>query len=128
MNRVFRAELLIANVLRYGVLLCLCVVGVGLALRFAQPGNADTVAALLSGLTPGEYHPPATVAALGAGLARLDADTVIALGLLLLIALPVVRVALTTLIFLRERDWAFVGITLVVLAVLFTGIFLGNIG
>ena len=37
---------------------------------------------------------------------------------MLLIATPIARVALSVLVFLLERDWLYVGITLVVLALL----------
>lgn len=40
----------------------------------------------------------------------------IQLGLLLLVAVPVVRVAFSAWSFLRERDWIFAGVTLAVLA------------
>lgn len=42
----------------------------------------------------------------------------IQLGLLLLIATPVSRVAFSVFAFERQRDWTYVGITLAVLAVL----------
>jgi uncharacterized membrane protein len=42
----------------------------------------------------------------------------IQLGLLLLIATPVARVAFSVLAFAEQRDWLYVSITLVVLAVL----------
>jgi uncharacterized membrane protein len=42
----------------------------------------------------------------------------IAVGLLLLIATPVVRVALSVAFFAAQRDWRYVAITLFVLAVL----------
>jgi uncharacterized membrane protein len=60
------------------------------------------------------------------GILHWQPDVLINVGLLLLIALPILRVALTTLIFLYERDWAFVVITLVVLCVLLSGLFLGK--
>lgn len=49
----------------------------------------------------------------------------IQLGLLLLIATPVARVAFTVFAFLRERDYIFVAVTLFVLAVLLYSLFSG---
>jgi uncharacterized membrane protein len=43
---------------------------------------------------------------------------IICLGMLLLALTPVVRVALSVIFFLVQRDWLYVGITLFVLAVL----------
>jgi uncharacterized membrane protein len=42
----------------------------------------------------------------------------IQLGLLLLIATPVARVAFSVAAFAAERDWLYVGVTLIVLAIL----------
>jgi len=42
----------------------------------------------------------------------------IQLGILLLIATPVTRVIFSVFAFIRERDWMYVGITLIVVAVL----------
>src|SRR5580704_14198886 len=47
-----------------------------------------------------------------------DARGLIQLGLLLLIATPVARVAFSVIGFALERDWMYVGITLIVLALL----------
>ncbi|MGZ3653255.1 MAG: DUF1634 domain-containing protein [Bdellovibrionota bacterium] len=127
-ENLIRTELLISYVLRYGVLLCLGVIGIGLAARLALApgGNAEVVRALVSGLVPGDYHPPSSAAALFAGAWHFQPDVIIALGLVMLISLPILRVALTTLVFLVERDWIFFGITLVVLCVLLTGVIFGR--
>jgi len=45
---------------------------------------------------------------------------------MLLIATPVARVAVSVVVFLLQRDWIFVGITLVVLAVLLLSFWLGT--
>ena len=124
--RLLRTELVISYVLRYGVLLCLFVIGVGLAGRMLAPGAEEVVTALLHGQTLGDYHPPTSLAAVWAGVSIFNPDTVIAFGLILLIALPILRVALTCALFLRDRDWPFVGITMVVLTILLSGILLGR--
>ena len=48
---------------------------------------------------------------------------IIQFGLLLLIATPVARVVFSIYAFARERDWLYVGLTLVVLAVLLYSLF-----
>ena len=50
----------------------------------------------------------------------------IQLGLLLLIATPIARVAFSLLAFLYERDWTYVLVTLIVLGLLFYSLFGGN--
>ena len=52
-----------------------------------------------------------------------QARGVIALGLLLLIATPVARVAMSAYAFLRQRDRTYVAVTLFVLAVLLYSLF-----
>jgi uncharacterized membrane protein len=47
---------------------------------------------------------------------------VILIGLLILIATPVARVALSLVAFIAERDWIFVWITAAVLGVLVYGV------
>ena len=48
----------------------------------------------------------------------LTGEGLIELGLLLLIATPIARVALSVILFARQRDWLYVGVTLLVLALL----------
>jgi uncharacterized membrane protein len=48
----------------------------------------------------------------------LRSEAVIQLGLLLLIAVPIVRVAVSVIAYLLERDWLYVGVTALVLAIL----------
>jgi uncharacterized membrane protein len=77
------------------------------------------------GLAPANYHTfvgePAglrTVGGVIAGVARGDGASVIQLGVLLLIATPVARVFISVIGFARERDWMYVGCSLIVLALL----------
>jgi len=49
---------------------------------------------------------------------RLQTDAIIQLGLLLLIATPIARVALAAIGFYLERDYLYVGVGLLVLAIL----------
>lgn len=56
----------------------------------------------------------------------LDGPAFLALGLLLLIATPILRVMGTFFVFLYERDRRFAGATLVVLAILFVSIMFGK--
>ncbi|MEP7344048.1 MAG: DUF1634 domain-containing protein, partial [Gemmatimonadaceae bacterium] len=46
----------------------------------------------------------------------------IQLGLLLLIITPVARVALSLVVFARQRDWMYIGITSIVLILLVVGL------
>lgn len=59
------------------------------------------------------------------GALALDSRAVLQLGLVLLIATPVARVALTLAAFLLQRDRLYVGMTTVVLALLLYSLLLG---
>ena len=52
---------------------------------------------------------------------------IIQVGLLLLIATPVARVAFAGSIFARERDWIYVAVTLIVLVCLLLSLFSGHL-
>jgi len=57
------------------------------------------------------------------GMAPRVAEGLACAGLYVLVLTPVVRVALSALLFAEEGDWSFVGITLFVLAVLLLSLF-----
>ena len=59
------------------------------------------------------------------GLAHLDGPSVIQLGILALVATPVIRVAFSVGAFAIQHDRLYVAITLIVLGILFYGLFGG---
>ncbi len=69
---------------------------------------------------------PTTPGDVLSGLVGLHPYALIALGLLVLIATPVVRVAASVLLFWLERDWAYVFLTLLVLLILIVSFLLGK--
>ena len=84
---------------------------------------------IMMSLQPDKFAPqklqafPQTFGQVWTGLLRLDPQAVIALGLLLLVATPVMRVAVSIFAFAVERDWRFVVITTLVLLILLFSIF-----
>lgn len=127
-----KTELIIAHLLRGGVLTSAVVILAGLIMRLfgaAGPGGASTsevLGTLLGGQTVGSFRVPHTLDVFVTNLRAFDADTTIAAGLIILIALPVIRVALTIILFALERDYLYLLITSVVFAILLSGIFLGR--
>jgi uncharacterized membrane protein len=72
---------------------------------------------------------PATVAGVGEVLPRalaLRPSGVLTLGLLVLIATPILRVVGSVVAFIVERDWRFAGVTALVLLVMVVSILLGK--
>ena len=109
-----RMEILIGQLLRAGVLLSAAVVLLGGALYLIRHGRS-----------PADYHvfrgEPSDFCSVG-GIVRmalaLRGKGIIQLGLLLLIATPVARVAFSIFGFAKEHDRMYVVITVIVLLVL----------
>ena len=110
---------IIGWVLQGGVILSAAIIVFGLFLEFLQPNK----------FAPQKLQFfPQSFGQVWAGLLVLRPQAVIALGLLLLIATPVVRVAVSIVAFAVERDRRFVVITTVVLLILLFSIFyVGNV-
>jgi uncharacterized membrane protein len=109
-----QVERFVGNLLRYGVLSAALVALIGGVFYLAR-----------FGATPVHYHefrgePPRLTSVVGVvgGVLALDPRAVIQLGLLLLIATPIARVAFSLLAFIRQRDRTYVVITAIVLAIL----------
>jgi uncharacterized membrane protein YfcA len=114
MNRQIRdAEIAIGNVLRFGVLTSLAVLLVGIVYFYSLR---------LLGLL---HHPvfPDTLAGVMNGLIHGDSVSIIMLGLVILLATPVLRVAVSIFAFAIEEDRTYVIITSLVLAILLFSIF-----
>lgn len=60
------------------------------------------------------------------GALAMNASSFLSLGLLVLIATPIIRVVTSFISFLVEKDWRFAAITLVVLATVLVSIILGK--
>ena len=109
-----KVEVIISNLLRAGVTLAASVVLVGGLVFLAR-----------NGMAPASYHvffgEPSDLRT-WKGLVHtafaFRGRGIIQLGLVLLIATPVARVAFGAFAFAIERDWLYVGVTLFVLAVL----------
>ncbi|HSB80954.1 MAG TPA: DUF1634 domain-containing protein [Candidatus Methylomirabilis sp.] len=132
MEPLTRMELAISYVLRSGVVLSAVIILVGTVL-FAlrqdtgyarvQPHHLTDLLAFHQTQGPGYF--PATIPQVVAGTLTGKPYAIIGLGMLLLIATPVIRVALSVFFFLAQGDWLYVGITLFVLAVLILSSFAG---
>jgi len=112
----------IGSILRYGVALSSAVVVMGLVLvLFAPPPG--TPATLQGAIAANFGRPTLSPSTLAATVAQGNGIGVLQLGLLILIATPVTRVAASVLLFLRDRDALYVGVTLLVLAMLLLALF-----
>ena len=116
-----RIEVIIGNLLRAGVLLSAAVVLLGASIYLSRHAHEPADYRVFRG-EPSEYRTirgviQSVIVGRGQGL--------IQLGLLLLIATPIARVAFSVVGFAIERDRLYVAFTLIVLAVLLYS-FLGS--
>lgn len=116
-----QVEVVLGNLLRVGVIVAAGVVLLGAVPYLVRYGGERVDRSTFEG-EPAELCSPVGIVT-GALLGHRRA--LIQLGLLLLIATPVARVAFTVLAFARERDWTYVALTLVVLVVLLYSMFWG---
>jgi len=128
LDRVIKVELAISTLLRVGVITSLSIVVVGTILSFVHHPDYLSSAPALDRLTrPGAAFPH-TLHDVVTGILNLRGQAIVVLGLLLLIATPVLRVAVSVLAFVYQKDHKFTVITLLVLALLLTSFLLGKAG
>ena len=113
-------EKAVSLALRIGVILSASIICLGLLLLVLK--GSVTNEARIDATIPYPRNPGALLA----GLLALDPASVISLGLVALIATPFARVAVSIVAFARERDWRYVAVTAIVLAILVAGIVMGS--
>lgn len=117
-----RIEIIIGQMLRAGVILSSAFVLGGGVWYLFRKGSGKPAYGAFHGVPP-ELR---TFAGIMRGVAALDPQCWIQLGLLVLIATPVARVLFSIFAFAEERDWAYVGITLLVAGILLFSLFGGR--
>jgi Protein of unknown function (DUF1634) len=100
-GRNHRLELLLARLLDYGSWLASAVIGLGLALALIDWRSGAQAAGSLPSMR------------------------IVTAGIALFVLLPVLRVTLMLIVFVRERDYRFVAITALVLIIILAGFMLG---
>ena len=121
-------EVMIGGLLRGGVLLSICVVSIGLVITFVHHPDYFSSRPALGELTRPGAHFPSSIADVLTGVRDGSGQAIVMAGLLLLVATPVARVALSILIFLIEKDRLYVVITAAVLAILLVAFITGSAG
>jgi uncharacterized membrane protein len=114
----------VGGLLRAGVMIAAAVALVGGIFLLLRHGLEPTTHAVFRA-QPG---PLDTVGGVLAGVAALQARAIVQLGLLLLIATPIARVALSLVAFAHQRDGLYVAITAIVLTLLLYGLFGPGVG
>jgi uncharacterized membrane protein len=119
-----QVEEIVGNLLRAGVLLAAAVVFLGGVLYLARHGGERADDRIFHG-EPADLRSPAGIVE---DALALSSRGIIQLGILLLIATPVARVIFSVFAFARQRDYVYVAVTLVVLAVLLYSLFRPDLG
>jgi uncharacterized membrane protein len=117
-----QVEQVIGHLLRTGVIMAAVVVMIGGIVYLAHYGLSHPDYRLFRGEPTELRSVSGTFQFALAGRRR----GIIQFGLLLLIATPIARVVFSVYAFARERDWLYVGLTLVVLAVLLFSLFFSH--
>jgi uncharacterized membrane protein len=100
------------------------IVGVGQAIALAP----DFYVRRFQAIQHGQLHVRESFAQLIYGMRQGDPHAVMTIGLYVLTLVPLVRVAFTFVLFLKERDFVYVAATAYVLAGLVVGLMLGRVG
>ncbi|MGB9607302.1 MAG: DUF1634 domain-containing protein [bacterium] len=106
-----RFELILSYVLLIGVSLSALLIFIGIILSYLHhlPVQRDVLSLLKQG-------------------AHYKGYLILALGFILLLATPIMRVIFSMFLFLLYKDWTYVLISLLVLIILITSIVLGGLG
>lgn len=121
-------ETAISAVLRVGVVTSLSLVVAGLLLDLVRHPARQSSAAVGSRLVTSAARYPHSFGAIFSGVAHGSGVAIMSLGLILLVATPVARVAVSVFAFAHSRDPVFVAVTAFVLAVLVGSFALGKVG
>jgi len=126
-NRVSRMENLLSWVLRLGVLASLACVVTGTVISFVHHPEYVSSAVELRRLTQPGAAFPHTLRDVFAGAREWRGQAIVTIGLLMLIATPIMRVTVSIFIFLYQKDRIFTLITAIVLCLLLASFALGRI-
>lgn len=116
-DRGHRLEHLIGRLLQIGVAASALTVSLGAVIYLAGNGSGRPTYKSFHGESVGLTTFPGVLR----GVAAFRGEAIIQLGLLMLIATPIVRVLFSLLAFLHEKDWLYTVFTAIVLAVLLYG-------
>jgi uncharacterized membrane protein len=115
-------EQVVGRLLQLGVLIAAVVVLIGGVLLLKQHAGTPVTFSVFQGEPDGLR----SITGILRGVAAVQSESIVQLGLLLLIATPVARVAFTLVAFVLQRDRTYVAVTTLVLALLLYGLVFGH--
>jgi uncharacterized membrane protein len=126
-ERVRRVELLISTILRVGVIASLVTIVIGIVVSFVGHPEYLTSHDEMLRLASTSAQFPHTISDVISAISSGSGSGIMMLGVLILIATPVVRVFVSIFTFFHQRDYVFTLITTFVLITLIVSFFLGNV-
>lgn len=127
-SRVGDVEIWVSHLLRAGVVLSLVVILAGTLLTFWHHRDYMTNSTSIRELTGAGWEFPHDLRAVAASALAGEGRGLVVGGLLILILTPVMRVALTLVMFFVEKDRPYVLLSAIVLALLTISFLLGKAG
>jgi uncharacterized membrane protein len=121
-------ETVISRLLRIGVTVSVAIVFAGIVFTFVHHPDYFSSRPALGNLIDAQRNYTSSMGGVMTGVAAHRGQAIAMLGILLLIATPVARVAVSIAIFVVERDWLYVAITSIVLLLLLLSFALGAAG
>jgi len=119
-------EVFIGKLLRYGVLLSCAITIIGGVIYMFQHRSLPDYSPIPDGQPfPGVEHYLRELSTIIPRMLSLDGAAIIQFGVCVLIATPIIRVAVSILAFLIEKDYLYVVITLIVLCIILTNMIFG---
>lgn len=118
-------ELVVSSVLQIGVILSSAIILTGIVLFFVHGHQNNSLNDTFHRFTAANYSFPHSLSSLKISIRQGDGAGFIELGVLALILTPILRVASSILLFLRNRDRPMMTVTLIVLLVLIGSFILG---
>lgn len=119
-------EQYIGKLLRYGVMLsCAITIFGGLIYLYQHKGVMADYSPVPTGMAFGVDEYLRELNTIFPRMLDFDGAAIIQFGVLVLIATPIIRVAFSAFSFLIEKDYLYVVITLIVLAIIIANMFLG---
>lgn len=127
-SRVGAAEIWVSHLLRAGVIVSLMVILAGVLVTFWHHQDFMTDSGSLKELTGEGWIFPHNLRTVAQSAFAGSGRGLVVAGLLILICTPVLRVALTLVVFLLEKDRAYVILSAIVLTLLVISFMLGKAG
>jgi uncharacterized membrane protein len=117
-------QLLLGQVLRAGTVVSICVVFFGGIIYLTRHGHAVANYSVFKGIPDFVSH----AKGLFDGVLNFRGQPIIQIGIILLIATPILRVVFSAIGFALERDYMYVGISLLVLFIICFSMINGHAG